>query len=76
VYAYALFVLVDTMPRKSRVNSMGDCVEWYTKEELVEMYKAEGYEDEIAISLAERLISEMSTLNHQTKNVWKRSRNR
>lgn len=64
------------MPRRYRVNSMGDCVEWYTIEELVEMYKAEGYDDEIAISLAERLISGISTLNYQTKNIWKRSRNR
>jgi len=64
------------MPRSYKTNSLGDRVEFYSLEELIQMYLDEGKDDEEAICLAEALYSELKTLNHQTKNIWNRSKNR
>jgi len=70
------FLWVINVPRRFKVNSMGDTVDFYQLEELVHLYKLEGKTEEEARKLAERLYSELKTLNHDTKNVWRRSRNR
>ena len=64
------------MPKSYPVNSLGDKVEFYSLEELIQMYKDEGKDDEEAVNLAEELFSELRVLNYQSKNIWNRSKNR
>ncbi len=64
------------MPISRRVNHLGDRIQHYSFEELVELYISEGKSEDEAKQLAEKLDQELKILNSQTRNVWRRARNR
>lgn len=64
------------MPYNAIVNSLGDRIQHYSEEELIELYIAEGKSEDEAKELAKELYGELKLLNNQTRNVWRRARTR